>query len=260
MNEKMTVPAERPTVPILGIPISTLGMDSALALCATQAERKQGGYVCFANVHTVTESQSNPLLRNALARAFLSVADGLPLVWVSRWLKNRPIESRVCGPDFMRIFLERYRGIRSGFIGGSPGLAEKLATRFELDAPCVSPPMRPFSPESAWEDWQELVRKNGSKPLPQVVWVGLGAPKQELWMQSLSAAVPGVVFLGVGAAFDFLTNAKKRAPAWMQRTGLEWFYRLIQEPRRLAKRYFSTNLSFIFFVLADWLGIKKTRA
>jgi N-acetylglucosaminyldiphosphoundecaprenol N-acetyl-beta-D-mannosaminyltransferase len=255
--DKTSSLTEKPTVAILGVPISTLGMEAALAFCASRAEQRLGGYVCFANVHTVTESQSNPALKIALSRAVLSVADGVPLVWVSRWLKNRAIESRVCGPDFMRIFLERYRGIRSGFIGGAPGLAEKLAQRFGLDAPCVSPPMRPFSPEAALEDWQELLRKNGTQPIPQVVWVGLGAPKQELWMQSLSAAVPDVIFMGVGAAYDFLTDTKKRAPIWMQKSGLEWLYRLIQEPRRLVRRYFVTNLSFLAFIFLESLGIRK---
>jgi N-acetylglucosaminyldiphosphoundecaprenol N-acetyl-beta-D-mannosaminyltransferase len=117
--------------------------------------------------------------------------------------------------------------------------------------------MRPFSPEAAREDWQELVRRNGSQPLPHVVWVGLGAPKQELWMNSLSAAVPEVLFMGVGAAFDFLTETKKRAPQWMQKTGLEWLYRLIQEPKRLWRRYFQTNSRFVFLVLREALNPRK---
>lgn len=111
--------------------------------------------------------------------------------------------------------------------------------------------MRPFSPEAAMEDWENLVRVNGGKPLPHVVWIGLGAPKQELWMQAVSARIPNVVFMGVGAAFDFLTDTKKRAPVWMQKTGLEWLYRLIQEPRRLWRRYFVTNSRFILALIAE---------
>ncbi|MBS1963139.1 MAG: WecB/TagA/CpsF family glycosyltransferase [Bdellovibrionales bacterium] len=241
---------DRPTTTILGVPISTLGMEKALDLCAAQARASGGGYVCFANVHTVTESQSLPALRETLSRAFLSVADGLPLVWVSR-LRGPAIESRVCGPDFMKDFLERYRDLPVGFVGGAPGQAEALVARFGLSSACHSPPMRPYSPEAVAEDWRAFLEKNGNRPRPRVVWVGLGAPKQELWMRNASTLAPDVLFMGVGAAFDFLTGTKKRAPLWMQRSGLEWLFRLLQEPRRLWRRYFTTNFRFIVAVVAD---------
>jgi N-acetylglucosaminyldiphosphoundecaprenol N-acetyl-beta-D-mannosaminyltransferase len=247
----MTEFMDRPTTQILGVPISTLGMERTLEFCAAQAKRRGGGYVCFANVHSVTESQSEPTLKSVFSRALLSVADGLPLVWVSR-LRGPKIESRVCGPDFMKFFLERHRELSVGFIGGGTGQAERLAKRFGLTAPCLSPPMRPYSAAAAQEDWRNFLALNPNGP-PQVVWVGLGAPKQELWMSTVSALAPETLFFGVGAAFDFLTGQKRRAPVWMQKSGLEWFFRLVQEPRRLWKRYFSTNGRFVVLVLRDLL-------
>lgn len=247
---------DRPTTPILGVPISTLGMDKALDLCAAQARAAAGGYVCFANVHTITESQSNYALRETFSRAFLAVADGLPLVWVSR-LRGTAIESRVCGPDFMKNFLERFRDLPSGFIGGAPGQAEALAAQFGLTATCHSPPMRPYSLEAAVEDWRTFLEKNGGRPKPRVVWVGLGAPKQELWMRSASGLAPDVLFMGVGAAFDFLTGTKKRAPVWMQESGLEWLYRLFSEPRRLWRRYLTTNFCFLLLLLRELFSPRR---
>lgn len=243
---------DRPTTDILGVPISTLGMERVVEFCAAQSSRSSGGYVCFANVHTVTESQSDPALKEVLSKALLSVADGLPLVWVSR-IRGPRIESRVCGPDFMKLFLERHPEATPGFIGGAPGQAEKLAGRFGIQATCLSPPMRPFTPEFARADWEGFLRKNGTKPPPKVVWVGLGAPKQERWMAAVSQIAPNVVFFGVGAAFDFLAGSKKRAPLWMQKSGLEWLFRLVQEPRRLWRRYFTTNFRFLLKVASDLL-------
>lgn len=243
---------ESPTTPILGVPISTFGMDRAVDFCAAQARSGGGGYVCFANVHTVTESQNDPVLKRVLSRALLAVADGLPLVWSSR-LRGPKIESRVCGPDFMTLFLERVRDVPTGFIGGAPGQAERLAERFGRDATCFSPPMRPFSAVKAREDWAEFIRRNGDRPVPKAIWVGLGAPKQELWMEAVSETAPDVLFFGVGAAFDFLTGSKKRAPVWMQKSGLEWFFRLVQEPRRLWRRYFVTNSRYLAYSLLDLL-------
>lgn len=238
------------TVRILETPISRAGFEEAIALCEDRVQAGAGGYVCFANVHTVTEAISLPDLRAALSDAFLAVADGVPLVWVSK-AKGSPIGSRVCGPDFMAEFIRRNADIRHGFLGGAPGQAEDLARKFGVGAVTHSPPMRPFSRAAAREDWAAFLAKSGSE-VPRVVWVGLGAPKQELWMNEVAKIAPGTLFFGVGAAFDFLCGTKKRAPLWMQKTGLEWFFRLTQEPKRLWKRYLVTNTRFLVSVLFDW--------
>lgn len=233
------------SVAILDIPIARVGFEDALRLCQNRVAEKKGGYVCFANVHTVTESSKNPALAHALRSAFLSVADGVPLVWVSRW-KKQAIPSRVCGPDFTREFLTQNTELPMGLIGGKPGLAQQLAQKFHLkNTVTYSPPMRPFSPENAKDDWENFLKLCPQNNPPAVVWIGLGAPKQELWAKTISEIAPHTLFFAVGAAFDFLTDTKKRAPLWMQKSGLEWSYRLAQEPKRLAGRYFSTNFEFI---------------
>ena len=229
---------------ILGVGISRLGMDGVLAAC----KAVPGGYVCFANVHSVTESGDNHALMNTLNGAFLSVADGLPLVWVSR-LMGRRIASRVCGPDFMARMLADTRGETHGFIGGRPGQAEIIAERFGVRCISYVTPLRPFGVNSAVEDWWNfLVKCPGGNP-PKYIWVGLGAPKQELWMNAVSVGAAETLFFGVGAAFDFLSGTKERAPAWMQKSGLEWFYRLTREPGRLWKRYLETNSKFVWRLL-----------
>ncbi len=241
------------TVSILGIPISRAGFDEALQLCEERVNTKQGGYVCLANVHTVTESTRYPALADALKNAYLSLADGMPLVWVSRW-KHNPVKTRVCGPDLTREFLLRHPETSMGFVGGRPGQGDDLARRFSLkNTTSYATPIRPFSPENAQEDWRNFISRCPNQQAPSVVWIGLGAPKQELWARTISPLAPQTLFFAVGAAFDFLTDTKKRAPLWMQKSGLEWFYRLAQEPRRLAKRYLTTNFEFVGKVTLELL-------
>jgi exopolysaccharide biosynthesis WecB/TagA/CpsF family protein len=238
------------TFSLFGLPISRLGLDEAVSRCRARAESAQGGYACFVNVHTTTESRYHPGLRAALIDATFDFADGLPLVWVSR-LSRDPVRSRVCGPDFMADFLRATVDWTHGFLGGRPDQGQAIARRFGVPYRAYSPPMRAFSPENAREDWQRFLDGCPDGVAPRVVWVGLGAPKQELWMQAVSELAPGVFFFGVGAAFDFLSSAKRRAPRWMQKAGLEWLFRLSQEPGRLWKRYFKTNALFLGFLLLD---------
>ncbi len=238
------------TVKILEVRVSRSGLGSALESCSRRGREGLGGYVCFANVHSVSESSWNPELRAALNGAYASLADGMPLVWTAR-LKGRPLASRVCGPDFMAAYLRQSRGGALGFIGGPPGQAERIAAEYGVRGVCYSPPMRPFSAASAREDWSRFLDLCGSAGPPEVVWVGLGAPKQELWMSEVSAIATQTLFFGVGAAFDFLSGTKDRAPVWMQKSGLEWLYRLSKEPRRLWRRYLVSNGSYVVLVSLD---------
>lgn len=249
-------------MPILGIPISRTSLKEALDLCHERAKLRKGGYVCFANVHTVTESQWNPSLRRALSKATFSAPDGMPLVWVSR-LKRSPIPERVCGIDFQEAFIAQYPEIPQGFLGGAPGKADRMVVHYRersglRSGSAYCPPFRPFSKENVREDWDGFVHACNGNP-PPVVWIGLGAPKQELWMAEASQLAPETLFLGIGAAFDALTGTYRRAPLWMRRSGLEWLYRLLREPRRLWKRYFVTNSAFLIYLLLEISGVRRPR-
>jgi N-acetylglucosaminyldiphosphoundecaprenol N-acetyl-beta-D-mannosaminyltransferase len=239
-------------IELAGIPICQIGLEGAINMCAEHVEQQRGGYVCFVNVHSLTEATRHVALREALQGAAFCFADGMPLVWLSR-LKQSAIESRVAGPDFMTAMLQRERGQVHGFIGGVPGHAEAIADRFGAGAVIHCPPVRPFSPANAVEDWEQFVAKCPAQQPPRLVWVALGAPKQELWLASISKLAPTVTFFGVGAAFDFLAGASQRAPLWARRAGLEWVHRFASEPRRLWMRYLVSNARFVRIVLDELL-------
>lgn len=227
---------------IFGIELWPDALDDALDECYRRAHARAGGYACFVNVHTLTESTANAPLREALQQATFRFPDGLPLVWFSR-VQGEPLAERVCGPDFMDRLLRRATNIDHGFIGGTEAGTQLLVERYGVNAVIYNPPMRAFSPSHALEDWQRFLEKCAGRP-PSIVWVGLGAPKQERWMQTVHMHAPEVMFLGVGAAFDFLSGVKSRAPRWMQVSGLEWAHRLASDPRRLWRRYVTTNSKF----------------
>ncbi|MPZ99217.1 MAG: WecB/TagA/CpsF family glycosyltransferase [Dehalococcoidia bacterium] len=206
----------------------------------------------FCSVHTLIEATDNPELRAALNDAELIAPDGMPLVWGGR-LQGYQV-GRVCGPDLMLALLERSvaTGGRHYFYGGAEGVPEQLAGRLQQRFPGLvvaggySPPFRALTPE---ED--EAVVQHINEARPDYVWVGLGSPKQDLWVASHFGRLDASVLLAVGAAFDFHTDRVKRAPLWMQRVGLEWFFRLSTEPRRLWKRYTIINARFVALVAAD---------
>lgn len=249
---------EAHSVELFGVPLSKLPLSNALDAVCEHCGRGDGGYVCFVNVHTLTESTTNPRLREALSGATYRFADGMPLVWLSH-LKRRPLPGRVAGPDFTAALLRRERQRRHGFIGGPPGCAQRLADAYDVDAISYSPPMRPYSREHALEDWHEfLARCPGGEP-PRMVWLALGAPKQEQWLHAVSGHAPGIMFFGVGAAFEFLTGMRSRAPRLLQRTGFEWAHRLAADPRRLWKRYLVANTRFAAMSLVDVLGERLAR-
>jgi N-acetylglucosaminyldiphosphoundecaprenol N-acetyl-beta-D-mannosaminyltransferase len=163
--------------------------------------------------------------------------------WLAR-VKRALIATRVCGLDFMDAMLRRQAARVHGLIGASAEVTGAVAARYGIQVIVHSPPMRPFSEAHALEDWQTFVVRCPELRAPRLVWVGLGAPKQERWVAAVSRAAPGVMFFGVGAAFDFLAGKKPRAPRVLQRLGLEWTHRLASEPGRLWKRYLIANARF----------------
>ncbi|HEX7490433.1 MAG TPA: WecB/TagA/CpsF family glycosyltransferase [Candidatus Limnocylindrales bacterium] len=214
----------------------------------------------FANAHSMVEANQNPKLRAAM-NADVVEPDGMPLVLIAR--KHGFKAERVCGPDFMPALIQR--GVPLGrthfFLGGEPGVPEELARRLGEAYPglrvagTMSPPFRDLTPD---EDASLVAEINAAKP--DYVWVGLGAPKQDLWVAAYRDRLEAPALLAVGAAFDFHSGRRRRAPRWMQRTGMEWLYRLLKEPRRLASRYTVVNARFALLVLRYELRRRSKRA
>jgi N-acetylglucosaminyldiphosphoundecaprenol N-acetyl-beta-D-mannosaminyltransferase len=236
-----------PRVDVLGVGVSALDMPVALELIDQWISNGDHQYVCVTGVHGIMESRRDPRLRDAHNRSGLTTPDGMPLVWVGRAAGARQMQ-RVYGPDLMLSLcdLARTRGFSSFYYGGRPGVANQLARRLENRYPGLriagtySPPFRELT---AAED-EDIVRLiNGARP--DVVWVGLGTPKQELWMAAHTARLDASVLIGVGAAFDIHAGLSPQAPRWMQQSALEWAFRLGHEPRRLWRRYLYNNPRFL---------------
>lgn len=215
-------------------------------------------YVCIANVHMTVTAKTDKDLRLAMEKADIVTSDGMPLVWELRRQGFKEAE-RVSGPDLMIELCDRAQseGVSIYFYGGSPSVVKKLEEKLIVRFPGLkiagieSPPMLPNKPEVDY-GVVDKIKASGAG----IVFVGLGCPKQELWMHTYSPHIPAVL-IGVGAAFDFFAGTVKRAPLWMQKSGLEWFYRLCSEPRRLWKRYLVTNSLFVWYWFLERLGLSK---
>lgn len=246
-------------VNILGVGISAVTIPIALDVIDGWIAGRQSNYVCVTGVHGVMESQRVEELKEIHNAAGLVTPDGMPLVWLSHLSGFRHVE-RGYGPDLMLALCEHSveRGHRHFFYGGAEGVPQQLATNLNRRFPglqvagAYSPPFRPLTRE---EDQGVVQMINETDP--DIVWVGLSTPKQERWMAAHVGRLTAPALLGVGAAFDFHTGRKAQAPHWMQRTGLEWLFRLLTEPRRLWRRYLINNPLFIILILTQALGLKR---
>jgi N-acetylglucosaminyldiphosphoundecaprenol N-acetyl-beta-D-mannosaminyltransferase len=238
-------------VNILGVRVSAIDMDAAVATLEDWIHAGTPKYICITGVHGVMESWRDPALRQVHNEAGLVTPDGMPLVWMAHRLGFEHVR-RVYGPDLMRrvTALSARNGYRNYYFGGHPGTAERLSAALLQAHPSLqvagtfSPP---FGAVSAAEDEAIVQRINAARP--DIVWVGLSTPKQERWMAAHIGRLNASVLVGVGAAFDFLAGDKRQAPAWMQRNGLEWLFRMASEPRRLAGRYMRNNPAFVYRAL-----------
>lgn len=242
------VGATIPRVDVLGVGVSAITMDDALHHIERWIEADAREYVCITTVHGIMESRRDPALRQVMNSSGLTTPDGMPLVWLAHRAGHARV-TRVYGPDLLLEMsaLAAEKGYRFFFYGGAEGVPEELATKLAARFPgldvvgCLSPPFGALSPE---EDEEIVGTINAAKP--DMVWVGLSTPKQEHWMAGHVGRVDAKVMVGVGAAFDFHSGRKRQAPSWMQRSGLEWLFRLMQEPRRLGRRYVVYNSQFLY--------------
>ena len=245
-------------VNILGVGVMPLDLNKAVGMLERWRAERRRDYVCLISVHGLVTAQHNPAIRKALNGCGLAAEDGMPLVWWSR-LAGFPQTRRVCGSDLLDQVCAygTPRKYRHYFYGASPEVLEKLVDRLQKRHPGLivagyrSPPFRPLTPA---EDADDIAAINEARP--DFVWVGLGMPKQELWMVDHLGKIEATALLGVGAAFDFHAGTKPRAPVVLQRTGLEWLFRLMSEPRRLARRYLIDNATFIGLALQQMVGWK----
>jgi N-acetylglucosaminyldiphosphoundecaprenol N-acetyl-beta-D-mannosaminyltransferase len=220
---------------------------------------KDSSYICVSNVHMCMETFDSPLFRQVVNNADLVIADGRPIYWAQKLLGNKDAK-QVRGQDITNALckLSAEMDIRIGLYGGSSDdVLSKVVSNLNTQYPNIkivytfSPPFRPLTSE---ESEQVVTDVNASQV--DVLFVGIGCPKQEIWMAQNKGKI-NAVMLGVGAAYDFIAGTKKHAPQWMQKLGLEWLFRLISEPRRLWKRYLKQNPRFIYYFILQCLFKKK---
>ncbi len=245
----LQLPPPMPTERVLGVPLALTDYESTLDWIDAAVAARAQSYVCVAAVHTVMASQEDPALQAAVLGADFVVPDGQPLVWALRAL-GHPLEDRVYGPELMDRACARAArtGRRFYLYGGrNSGALVELTRMLRLRHPGLkivggySPPFRALS-DAEKDAVAEDIRRSGA----DVVWVGIGVPKQEKWMAQMRDRLDAPVLIGVGAAFDFHAGLVPQAPARLQRLGLEWLYRLLQEPRRLWRRYARYNPRFVW--------------
>ncbi len=244
-----------PRPQVLGVPVSALTMGEALATIDRWIATGERNYICTLDVHALMESQSAPDIRDIYRSASMVTPDGMPLVWLLRHMGYRSAD-RICGPDLMpAVFLHsESRGYRHFLYGSTETTLSRLEENLRRNFPGasivgrLSPPFRALT-ASETREIDLLVNAAAA----DIVWVGLGAPKQDRWMAAHRSALEAPVLIGVGAAFDMISGTVARAPRFLQQTGCEWVFRLAQEPGRLWRRYLESNSRFVRMLVEERL-------
>jgi N-acetylglucosaminyldiphosphoundecaprenol N-acetyl-beta-D-mannosaminyltransferase len=250
------------TVPVLGVPLALTDYERTMDWMDAMVDRRQRGYLVAAAVHCVMVAKEDPELREAVLNASLTVPDGQPLVWAMNAL-GHDIPSRVYGPELMGRYCERaaVSGTRMFLYGGrNQGALVQLALNLRRRYPGIrivggySPPYHELD-----EGERSAIVAEINRSRADMVWVGIGVPKQEKWMAQMRDRLDAPVLAGVGAAFDFHAGLVPQAPSWMQEVGLEWAYRLAHEPRRLWRRYVRYNPRFVAGFARQWARSRLRR-
>lgn len=251
---------EYPCFQVLGIRVDALQIADVVGQMKEWIRAKRGSHsIAATGMHGVVEAQHDTGFKQILNNTDLIVPDGTPLVWVGR-RRGHNLSRRVYGPDLVLDFCKETQthGYRHFFYGGEPDVAVQLVESLKRRFPGLqaagthSPPFRPLSEEEDDEIVAMISRAN-----PDVLWVGLGTPKQERWMHEHRNKLNVPVVVGVGAAFDMISGRRRQAPRWMREHGLEWLFRLCQEPRRLWRRYLIYGTQFVAWIVLESLGLKK---
>ena len=252
ISEYATIPGyiRKERFELFGVKFCVSRIEEAVHHVIGHLDRLKGEYICFSNVHTTVMAKENKEYADVLNGAAYVFPDGAPIARLEIKKGYQGVE-RVAGPDFMENMFRdtQYTGISHYFYGSTEETIESLKVRLAKQYPGLdvrgfySPPFRPLTAE---EDAEDIRRINESGA--DIVWIGLGAPKQEKWMNAHKGKI-NAVMMGVGAGFDFHAGTIQRAPKWMRRIGLEWLYRLIKDPVRLYKRYIVTNIKFAWYSL-----------
>jgi len=233
------------------LPVDSVSFEQALDAIDDLVRNKRGGRVFTPNVDHVVQAEHDLRFRAAYSDVSLSLVDGMPLMWASRWLKT-PLPEKISGSDLVWPLMRRAaeRGYRVYFLGGAPGAAELAKQRLLQELPSLQivgiDPAR--IDVDAAPDVQRPILDRIASAKPDLLLVALGAPKQEIWSHEQRASLKDAVAVGVGASLDFIAGTVQRAPSWLSNVGLEWAYRLVQEPRRLAARYLLRDPQFFRIV------------
>jgi len=245
---------------LLGVPVAMTDYGEAIEVMEGLIRSRERGYICVAPVHSLIVAQDDPEMLAALRGATMVVPDGMPVVWAANLL-GANLRDRVYGPELMLRFSDRCaaRGHRVWLHGArDQGTLVQLTERMRRRHPGITivgayaPPFRTLTAEE-----EDAIVRRINEAEPDVVWVGLGVPRQEKWMARMRARIEAPVMCGVGAAFDFHAGRVSMAPPWMQKRGLEWLYRIGQEPRRLLPRYVKTNPRFLMAFARQYLAERR---
>lgn len=246
---------------VLGVPVALVDYHGVMEVMDALVETRGRGYFCAAPVHALMVARDDPEMLAALRASTLVVPDGMPVVWAANLLGEQ-LPDRVYGPELMSRYSDRCaeRGHRVWLYGGrDQGSLVQLALTMRRRHPGIqivgghSPPFRPLT-----TDEEDALVREIDAARPDVLWVGIGVPKQEKWMARMRERLEVPVMCGVGAAFDFHAGRISMAPSWMQERGLEWIYRLAQEPRRLLRRYLTTNPRFVVAFARQYLAERRS--